>query len=365
MTAKTPRRRILLVILGVLALAGGGLFALRGKLATRAMERIMTRNMSVDPQAALPDGLHVGLCGTGSPLPDPSRGGPCTVVISGKRIFIIDAGDSAAKSLSIMGLMPARAEAVFLTHFHSDHIDGLGAVLLQHWGGGASKTPMPIFGPAGVESVVNGFNAAYGLDRGYRVAHHGPQVMPPTGFGGVAHPFQVAQGGPSVVLIDTPDLKVTAFPVRHDPVEPAVGYKFVYKGRSAVISGDTAPSQRVEAEAKGADLLVHEALSPELVMIQEKAARAGGKLNLAAVFHDIRGYHTSPEQAADIAERAGVKYLAFTHIVPALPMRALYGPFLGKTRQIFHGKVHVGEDGDLLSLPTGSDEITLSHRKQG
>jgi ribonuclease Z len=365
MTTKRTARRVALVALGVVAVAAAGLWSLRGPIATRAMSRIIVRNMTNGPLSDLPDGLHVGLCGTGSPLPDPHRSGPCTVVMAGKRVFIVDAGEGAAKSLTLMGLMPARAERVLLTHFHSDHIDGLGAVLLQHWGGGASKTPMPVVGPQGVEQVVAGYNAAYRLDSGYRIAHHGEQVMPPSGFGGVAQPFQVSAQSPDIVLIDEPDLKVIAFPVNHSPVEPAVGYKFVYKGRSAVISGDTAPSPRVEAEAKGVDLLVHEALAPGLVAMQEQAARTAGRTNLQGVFHDIPDYHTTPEQAAGIAQRAGVGYLVFTHIVPGLPLRALNGPFLGRSKEIFKGPLRLGEDGDMLSLPAGSKEIKLSHRMQG
>ncbi|MFV4649318.1 hypothetical protein ACNJUT_22245, partial [Mycobacterium tuberculosis] len=97
-----------------------------------------------------------------------------------------------------------------------------------------------------------------------------------------------------------------------------------------VISGDTAPSPRLEAAAKGADLLVHEGLAPGLVAIQREAAIKDGRPNLAAILHDILSYHTTPEAAAGIAERAQVKYLLFTHIIPPLPMRALEGPFLGR-----------------------------------
>ena len=178
-----------------------------------------------------------------------------------------------------------------------------------------------------------------------------------SGIGGVALPFQITQGGPSVVLIDTPDLKVTAFPVNHAPVEPAVGYKFVYKGRTVVISGDTAPSKRVEQEAKGADLLVHEALSPELVRIQETAALKAGRNNLAHVFADIPDYHTTPTGAAVIAQAAGVKMLLLDHIVPGLPFKALEIPFVGDARSKFSGPLQVGHDGDRVSLPANSDKI--------
>jgi ribonuclease Z len=261
-----------------------------------------------------------------------------------------------------MGFMPARAEALLITHYHSDHIDGLGALLLQHWAGGAAAKPLPVYGPQGVESVVGGVMAAYALDRGYRIAHHGPKVVPPAGFGGEPRAFTTPADGSEVVLIETPDLKVSAFAVAHEPVNPAVGYRFAYKGRTVVVSGDTAPSDSLARAAKGADVLVHEALSPSLVKMQEEVARSAGRENLAAVFHDIPGYHTSPEQAAKLAQDAGVRWLVLSHLVPALPLDALEGPFLGDARSIFKGRLRLGRDGDFLSLPAHAATIRLSNR---
>ena len=360
----SKRRIAVLVLIGLVAVALAGAWLMRGRIATATMERIYLEVMARDPYADLPDGLHVGLCGSGSPMPDPTRAGPCTVVLAGKKLFVVDAGAGSTKNLSLMNLPPARVNAVFLTHFHSDHIDGLGELMLQRWASGPNTSPLPVYGPTGVDQVVAGFQSAYVLDRGYRVAHHGPAVTPPSGFGGEARSFEAQPNLPDVTLINEPDLKVIAFPVHHNPVEPAVGYLFIYKGRRVVISGDTAASPRLETAAKGADLLVHEGLSPELVGLQRKAALTNGRANLAAIFHDILSYHTTPEQAAGIAQRAGVKSLLFTHVIPPLPSRALEGPFLGKSREIFKGPIRVGHDGDLMSLPAGSTEITYSKRLQ-
>jgi ribonuclease Z len=355
-------RLVALVVVALVVAAGGGLWLARERLATAAMGRLYARALTGDPLAALPDGLHVGLCGSGAPMPDPTRAGPCTVVVAGKRMYVIDAGEGSVRKLSLMNLPPGQVSALLLTHFHSDHIADVGELMLQHWGTGAAQSPLPVYGPTGVEQVVQGFNAAYALDDGYRVAHHGPKVMPPAGAGGVAHPFAIDRAGPDVTLIDEPDLKVIAFPVDHRPVEPAVGYLFVYKGRRVVVSGDTAPSPRLEAAAKGADVLVHEALAPNLVAIQRQEALKAGRSNLAAIFHDILSYHTTPEQAAAIAQRAGVRYLLYTHIIPPLPSRALNSAFLARSPQIFHGTLRVGEDGDFLSLPAGGTEIRRSNR---
>ncbi len=350
------------IVLAAILIGAGAAFVFRDRIAMAAMARIYARAMVADPYEGLPDALDIGLCGAGSPMPDPTRAGPCIAVLAGRRLFVVDVGEGGTKNLTLMNLPPARIEAVFLTHFHSDHIGGLGELMLQRWGVGAARAPLPVYGPTGVDRVVNGFMAAYALDRGYRVAHHGPVVVPPTGFGGTPHPFVAARGAPDVVLIDDGGLKVTAFPVDHGPVEPAVGYRFDYKGRSLVISGDTAPSARLEAAAKGVDLLAHEGLSPTMVEMQRQAALAAGRANLAAIFHDILSYHTAPEQAAAIAERDKVRYLLFEHIIPPLPVDALEGPWLGRSRQIFHGAIRVGHDGDFVSLPVGSRAIHRTDR---
>ena len=344
----------------VLALVGA--WAFRGPLAVRLMARIYDHAFTSDAIAELPDGLHVGLCGSGSPLPDPTRAGPCTVVVAGRHEFVIDSGTGSTKNLALMNLPPARVEAVFITHFHSDHIADLGELMLQRWASSSATSPLPIYGPTGIDQVVQGFNAAYQLDRGYRIAHHGPRVVPPSGSGGAAHPFAIDQASPDVTVYAAPDLKVIAFPVDHGPVKPAVGYLFIYKGRRVVVSGDTAASPRLEAEARGADVLVHEGLAPDLVAVMHSAALAHGRTNMAQVLHDILGYHTTPEQAAGIAERAHVRYLLFTHVIPPLPLAALEGPFLGRSRNIFHGTLRVGRDGDFLTLPAGATEIRHSNR---
>jgi len=221
------RRTIGLTALGAVLFAGAAAFGFRGQIATVAMGGLYAHAFAPNPYEGLGDGLHVGLCGSGSPMPDPARAGPCTAILAGNRLFVVDVGAGAQKNLALMNLPPARVEAVFLTHFHSDHIDGLGELMLQRWAGGANTSPLPVYGPAGVDSVVHGFEAAYGLDRGYRIAHHGPVVVPPAGFGGAPRPFTAAPAAPDVVLIDDGGLKVTAFPVVHTPVDPAVGYRFL------------------------------------------------------------------------------------------------------------------------------------------
>ncbi|MBY0401160.1 MBL fold metallo-hydrolase [Myxococcota bacterium] len=269
------------------------LWSCRAPIALRVMERGLARSMSADPIGALPPGLHVLLCGAGGPLPDPVRSGPCVAVIAGETMVVVDAGTGGARNLQRLGFVPGRASAVFLTHFHSDHIDGLGELALLRWTGGAKTEPLPVHGPAGVEEIVAGFGQAYRRDAGYRVAHHGEATVPPSGAGMRAVSFALPAPGEAPVVFSANGLEVRAFAVDHAPVEPAVGYRFDYQGRSLLVSGDTAKSPNLEAHAKGVDLLVHEALSPELVGRLHAAAERAGRANLAKIPADIPDYHTS------------------------------------------------------------------------
>lgn len=345
-------------VLALATLAGVAVLGVRhyqAEIGTSMFTRAVDSRVGRDISATLPDGLHVGLCGTGSPLPNASRAGACTVIIAGKRIFVVDTGEGGARNISMMGIPNGNIEALFLTHFHSDHIDGLGPMMLLRWTGAAATSPLPVHGPAGVEAVIAGFNAAYAQDNGYRTAHHGVAATPPSGAGAVAMPFALA--AESVVVLDEGGLKVTAFRVDHDPVSPAVGYRFDYKGRSVVVSGDTAKSAVLERVAKGADLLLHEALQPALVGKMTAAFEKKGIRNTAKITRDILDYHASPEDAATSASKAGVRQLVLTHIVPTVPSPFFYPAFLGSAPDRFKGDIVVGEDGMLFSLPANGKAV--------
>ena len=350
------------IVLLVLLLAAGALFALRGPLALRVMDRALARTMGADPIAELPDGLHVLLCGAGGPLPDPVRSGPCAAVIAGRSMVVVDAGTGGARNLQRLGFAPGRVDALFLTHFHSDHIDGLGEMAMLRWTGAAHDTKLPVYGPAGVEEVVEGFGRAYRQDATYRTAHHGPTVTPPSGAGMTVHPFVLPAPGEAPVVFEANGLRVMAFAVDHDPIRPAVGYRFEYGGRSVVVSGDTKKSANLEAQARGVDLLVHEALAPQLVKHLHDAAEAAGRANIAKITNDILNYHTTPVEAAEIAKAAGAKQLLFYHVIPPLPLPGLDVVFLEGVSDAFPGGVTLGRDGTLISLPKGSSAVEVSQR---
>jgi ribonuclease Z len=354
-------RRLGIALLTLALLAAGAWYFFHDSILTAAARRVIDTRMTADAVASLrakqPDAIHVVLCGTGSPLPDPTRSGPCTAIVTKTKLLVVDAGSGAARKLLWLGVRVGAVDGVLLTHYHSDHIDGLGELLLQRWAGGARREPLPVYGPRGVERVVAGFDEAYALDAEYRVAHHGPEVVPPSGRGGTAKPFSAPEPGEEIVVLDEDGLRVSAFAVDHGPVHPAVGYRFDYHGRSVVVSGDTAKSANLTRFAKSADLLVHEGLAPHLVALMADAAHRAERRNVEKISRDILSYHTSPVEAAEVARDAGVRMLVFTHVIPPLPIAPLESLFLKGVSEVWRGPVVVGRDGMTFTLGVGEETI--------
>lgn len=254
------------------ALAGIGAYAVLRVPAVQdaIFERIATGALTRDRDAVLKDdALRAIVCGSSSPMPDPRRAKACIAVIAGGKIYIVDTGPQSYGNIAVWGLPIQHLAAVFFTHFHSDHIGDLGEFNMNSWGLGRTK-PLDVYGPPGVERVVAGFAEAYALDQGYRTAHHGTELMATDIWKMIAHPIALTgEATPArdrtAIVLDDGTLKVTAIEVNHSPVEPAYGYRFDYKGRSIVISGDTVRHAPLAKAAQGADVLFHEAQAQEMV----------------------------------------------------------------------------------------------------
>jgi ribonuclease Z len=350
------------IVIAALVLAAIGAVALFQRQIGEALyQRAVSQIAGRDASANLPDGLHVFICGSGSPFPDAARAGPCIGVLAGEKAFVFDVGSGSVRKLLRMGFPMAKLDRIYLTHLHSDHIDGLGEALLQSWIGAARTTPTIVAGPAGTDEIVAGFNAAYRIDSTYRVAHHGAAIAPPDGFGGVAQIIAIAKDGEAIVFNDG-GVRITAFSVSHEPVHPAFGFRIDYKDRSVVISGDTVYDANLVANAKDADLLLHDAMNKTMVAQLGEALAARGQANTAKIMRDIQDYHASAEDAARAAKEAGARRLALYHTVPPVPGRYFNAAFKGDAEKVFGAQVDVTQDGDLYVLPAGAKTIT---RKRG
>ncbi len=353
MTDEPRHLRVALIALFVSLSASLGCDAIIGRIAGAAADRQMN---SVARGLLEDDALNVFLCGTGSPLPDPTSASACTMVLAGGKIYVVDVGPGSQEVAQLAGIPTSALGGIFLTHFHSDHIGELGEWAMQSWVAGRAG-PLHVYGPEGVDQVVGGFRQAYRLDDEYRIAHHGLENLPRAATEWITHAVPYANGAGTRIL-EQAGLVVTAFAVDHRPVEPAVGYRFDYKGRSVVVSGDTDQSDNLENNAKGADLLIHEVLIKQVIGQVSDALGDAGQHRLQKLSKDILDYHTSPSEAAASANTAGVDTLVFTHLVPPVPGPLRKWLFM---RGVDGGEVDLilGEDGMQFRLPANSDAIEV------
>jgi ribonuclease Z len=317
-------------------------------------ELIIKRRMKQQQKqtASFKDGrLHVILVGTGGPLPNKERISATSIaVMAGEEFILVDVGPGVVRNIGLQGLPLGSITAVFLTHFHSDHISDLGELAFMSWAQGRSQQKLMVFGPEGVKQVVNGYNIAYSLDSSYRVAHHGEEIMPSSAAGIVANTLSIPDPKVAVPFYNHSGLIVSVFLVDHHPVEPAVGYRFEYKGKVVVITGDTKKTEALASHAKAADLFISEALDVKLVETMSRVAAEIKLPRLAAQLHDIQDYHMTPVQAAEIAKEAGVRKLIFVHIVPPLMNFVAKHSFLSGVDDIYDGDIILGEDGMTFTL---------------
>ena len=349
--------RRFLIAAGAVVLVLAAAFLARPQISARVWSGGVVGRMSNSAVEDLPDGLHVGLVGTGAPMPDSQRVGISTFVIAGEHKFIVDCGPGSTLNLELMQFPLEETTAVLLTHFHSDHIGDLDELMLKIWTNGARVEPIPVMGPVGVDTVVDGFNQAFSLDAKYRYAHHGNAVAPASGAGG--RPEVIDGFGPdeSVVIFDADGVKVTAFLVSHAPVDPALGFRFDYGGRSVVLSGDTLPDESLMTQSQDVDILVHDAMNPDMLNVMTRAAEANDEVVAGAVATDIQTYHAFTEETARIARDANVGHLVLNQLLPPIPASVLHPAFLGDSHRIYDGTITVGYDGMLFIMPRDSDEI--------
>jgi ribonuclease Z len=267
--------------------------------------------------------VDVTLLGTGSPLPNPDRAGPATLVRAGAATLLVDCGRGVVMRLTAAGVLPIGLSAVLLTHLHSDHITDLNDVITTHWVMTSGPQPLRVYGPSGTRDVIDSLLAMLGPDQEYRLAHHEDLVHRPA--------IDVVEVGPGDTF-DIADVHVVVHPTDHRPVAPTVGYRIEHDGKVAAIAGDTVPCDGLDALCAGADLYVQTVIRADLVQAVPNQR-----------LQDILDYHSTVEQAAQTATRAGVKTLVLTHYVPPL-QRGDEEAWRAIAAQHFAGPIILGDD---------------------
>jgi ribonuclease Z len=253
--------------------------------------------------------IEVTLLGTGSPMVDANRAGPSTLVRAGEQTFLVDCGRGVLQRAAAVGVGAAGITALLLTHLHSDHITDLNDVITTRWVTTFQRTPLPIIGPPGTAAVVEATLAALAPDISYRIAHHADITEPPAV---EVHEYTEgsvwdAVGASEATGNQDGGVRIRVAPTDHRPVEPTIGFRIEYGGASVVLAGDSVPCESLDELAAGAGALVHTVIRKDLV---EQVPQQRLK--------DILDYHSSVEEAAATATRAGVGTLILTHYVPPL-----------------------------------------------
>jgi ribonuclease BN (tRNA processing enzyme) len=296
---------------------------------------------------------RVVLLGTGTPVPDPDRSGPATVIVVDDCAYLVDFGpgvvrraESAALTRGIPAVEPGNLKVAFVTHLHSDHTAGYSDLILTGWTSGR-KVPLEVYGPSGLQSMTEHILQAYRVDIETRTNPDGP--MHDIGRFPEAwkvHAHEIKSG----VIYKDEKVKVTAFATKH--AMESYGYRFETPDRTIVISGDTNPVEATINACNGCDILIHEAQPLELLAMRPESVKTF-----------VAKYHTTTEQLAELANKAKPKLLVIYHTIsfppgtappgllpPKSRADALYAPPEMLQKEIgsrYSGKFVIGKDLDV------------------
>lgn len=279
--------------------------------------------------------FRVTLLGTASgPRAFVDKAGISTLVQAGGERLLFDAGRGSMQRLVQAGYPMNAVTKLFLTHLHSDHVIGVPDLMLSPWVAAPERTlPLEVWGPDGTRDMMRHLEAAFAFD--IHMRRDVDESFSPDGIRMVAHDIQEGK------VYERNGVTVTAFLVTHGLVKPSYGYRVDYAGRSVALSGDTSPSDNLVAVCKGVDVLIHEAIDPDVLrrLVPDKAR-----------VDAIVARHTTPEQAAGIFNRVSPRLAVFSHSPGTAAI-------VEQTRRSYPGRVEMGED--LMVIDIG-DEVRVT-----
>ncbi|MEN6669013.1 MBL fold metallo-hydrolase [Psychrobacter sp. B38] len=290
-----------------------------------------------------PNEMRVTLLGTGSPVPSVSRYSMSTLVQANGYNFVFDAGRGNVIRLTQAGVPLGKIDGVFLTHYHSDHVNGLSDLWMTGYipafGGRAGG--LEVYGPKGVNALVEGLKMAHADDIRVRVADKEIKDESTTDIR--ANEFDT-----NSVVFNKNGVKITSFDVEHDhngAIQPAVGFRIDYAGHSVLLSGDTTPTPNVIKYGKDVDLLIHEVADFEDIN----------------ALPQVYAHHTNPRQASNIFNQTRPKMAVYSHIVDGGSSKKLTpisdDEFIKRTRENYSGPLVMGKDLMSFSITSKGVEV--------
>jgi len=303
-----------------------------------------------------PGGFRAILLGTqGGPNFTPSRAETASVVALDDRLYMVDCGYGALGGLIRAGLNYRSVGDVFLTHLHDDHTADLAALIMHQWTGGRIA-PTVVHGPAGTRRLIAGAIQYNQVNEEIRLIDEARSARVAQLFS--AHEIP-ATAKPTKAFEDG-ELRVTAVENTHYPPESkrrtkqrSLALRFDARGHSIVFSGDTAYSSNLVALARGADVLICEAMHVEATRKNFDLRVAAGAYadNPEGIWKHIAGTHTPLDVAGRMAREAGVRTLVLNHIIPGGLEPELDDEFYRReAAREFEGRIIVGRDGMAIEI---------------
>jgi ribonuclease Z len=310
--------------------------------------------------------LDVVFLGTSGSMPTAKRALSALLVRRGGTKLLFDCSEGTQRQLLKSDVGLVELEEIFLTHYHADHYLGLPG-MLKTFALRGREVPLTIYGPPGLEDLMETLRRIFGrltypvstveLEPGAGLARDGCRIETfavEHGVSAIGYAL-VEDGRPGRFDVDVASsLGVPDGPERGTLqrgenvtladgriVSPADVLGPPRAGRKVVLTGDTAPTASVVEAATGADLLVHEA-----TFLADERARAR------------ETSHSTAGEAALVAQEAGVKLLALTHV----STRYFGHQVVEEATQLFPATV-VPRDFDLVVIPfpeRGEPELVRS-----
>lgn len=279
--------------------------------------------------------LTVVAVGTGGAHENHLRRGPCIGVGYGEQVWLFDAGRGTADGLRAAGISPAQPGVVHLTHLLPENTVGLAGLWFSRWLAGSDE-PLRLVGPPGTRALAEGIYATHSAGLEARARAFDREPAPPFDVIEVDDDWSATAAGLSVRAVAIDGGPVSGLGYR---VESEAGPR--YPGASVAISGAGWRNSTLIELARGADLLVHEA-----VAIPTPAEAEEYGIDDTALLERERALHTTLDQVGVLARDADVGALALVRLRPPPVFDAQVS---GIVDDAFGGDLYLPEDGDEIT----------------